>query len=39
MMKFLDEIEMDEEPKRKLKEKFLEVLVIEKNTEEERFHT
>jgi hypothetical protein len=39
MLKFLDESDLEEEPKRKLKEKYLEVLVLEKNVEEERFHT
>lgn len=39
MLKFLDEIETEAELKRKLKERYLEVLVVEKQTEEERFHT
>lgn len=39
MLKFLDELEIDIDLKRKLKEKYLEVLVLEKQTEEERFHT
>ncbi|CAD8157651.1 unnamed protein product [Paramecium pentaurelia] len=39
MLKFLDEQEMEQDLKRKLKEKYLEVLVLEKQTEEERFHT
>ncbi|CAD8051809.1 unnamed protein product [Paramecium primaurelia] len=39
MLKFLEEQELDIELKKKLKEKYLEILVLEKQTEEERFHT
>lgn len=39
MFKFLEEIEVEPELKRRLKERYLEVLVLEKQTEEERFHT
>lgn len=39
MFKYLEDIELDAELRRKLKERYLEVLVIEKQTEEERFHT
>ena len=39
MLKFLEELDIDDDQKRKLKEKYLEVLVLEKNIEEERFHT
>lgn len=39
MLKFLDELEIDGELRRKLKERYLEVLVLDKATEEERFHT
>ncbi|CAD8065668.1 unnamed protein product [Paramecium sonneborni] len=39
MIKFLEDSEMEQDLKKKLKEKYLEVLVLEKQTEEERFHT
>ena len=40
MLKHIEEMEnIDEEQKRKTKEKYLEVLVLDKNIEEERFHT
>lgn len=39
MTKHIDELEIDDEQKRKLKEKYLEVLVEDKKIEEERFHT
>lgn len=39
MLKYLEEMDVDEEQKRKLKERYLEVLVLDKNIEEERFHT
>lgn len=39
MIKFIEEAGLDPELTKKLKEKYLEVLVLEKQTEEERFHT
>jgi hypothetical protein len=39
MTKHIEEVDLEEEPKRKLKEKYLEVLVDDKKIEEERFHT
>jgi hypothetical protein len=39
MLKYLEELELEEDLKRRLKERYLEVLVVDKNIEEERFHT
>lgn len=39
MLKHIDEIDLDETKRRRLREKYLEVLVDVKKIEEERFHT
>lgn len=39
MLQYFEQADLEDELKRKMKEKYLEVLVLEKNVEEERFHT